>query len=132
MRIEIDGRCHCGEISYTAKVDPERVIICHCTDCQTISGAPYRVNVPVRTENLELSGEPKTYVKTGGSGAKIATRFCGACGTALYSSSLENPTHYALRLGAVKQRAELAPKLQGFCRSAMPWAWDISGVRKLD
>jgi hypothetical protein len=132
MRIEVEGRCHCGEINYTAKINPENVIICHCTDCQTVSSAPYRVSVPVLPENFQLSGEPKIYVKIGGSGAKIATRFCGTCGTALFSSKLENPTRFNLRLGAIKQRAELAPKMQGFCRSAMPWAWDIRDVRKLD
>ena len=42
-RMKIDGRCHCARISYVAEVNPDYVIICHCTDCQTISGSPYRV-----------------------------------------------------------------------------------------
>lgn len=132
MRMEIEGCCHCGEVGYTAQVDPEKVIICHCNDCQTMSGAPYRANVPVLIENFALRGEPTTYVKTGSSGTKIATRFCGTCGTALYSSKFESPAFLYLRLGAVKQRAQLPPKMQGFCGSAMPWAMDISAVRKLD
>ena len=39
--MKIEGSCHCGKISYEAEINPEYVIICHCTDCQTISGAPY-------------------------------------------------------------------------------------------
>jgi len=35
----IDGGCHCGQFSYRAEVDPDTVIICHCTDCQTLSGS---------------------------------------------------------------------------------------------
>jgi hypothetical protein len=54
--MHIDGACHCGKVTYEAEVNPEKVIICHCTDCQTISGAPYRVNVPVRRESFTLTG----------------------------------------------------------------------------
>jgi hypothetical protein len=130
-RMRIDGACHCGRVRYEAEVDPERVVICHCTDCQTISGGPYRVNVPVLIDRITLSGEPRTYVKRGDSGDEVATAFCPQCGAALYSSKGESPAFLFLRLGAVRQRAQLAPKAQGFCRSALPWAMDITAVRRL-
>ena len=129
--MKIDGRCHCGAISYDAEIDPDNVIICHCTDCQAISGAPYRVNVPVLVERFHLRGTPKTYRKRGDSGDEVATMFCGVCGAALYSSKGETPRFVWLRTGSVSQRAQLAPKSQGFCRSAMPWATDISGIPRL-
>jgi hypothetical protein len=129
--MKIDGGCHCGAISYQAEVDPSRVVICHCTDCQTISGGPYRVNVPVLVANLDLRGEPTTYVKIGGSGDAVTTAFCGRCGAALYSSKGAAPNYINLRLGAVSQRARLPPKAQGFCGSAMPWAMDIASVRRI-
>jgi hypothetical protein len=129
--MDIDGGCHCGAISYRARINPENVVICHCNDCQTISGAPYRVNVPVLSERFELTGVPTTYVKTGGSGEAVNTTFCGRCGTALYSSKGEAPVFVFLRLGSVRQRADLPPKAQGFCASAMPWAVDLSEVRRI-
>jgi hypothetical protein len=43
--MHIDGQCHCGRVAYQAEIDPERVSICHCTDCQTLTGSPYRVTV---------------------------------------------------------------------------------------
>ena len=130
QRMHIDGACHCGKVSYEAEVDPERVIICHCTDCQTISGAPYRVNVGVLTKNITLKGEAKTYAKRGDSGEWLTTAFCGECGAALYSSKEGAPAMW-LRMGTVRQRAELPPKMQGYCRSALPWSMDITGVRRL-
>ena len=52
--MRINGACHCGEITYEVRVDPARTIICHCTDCQTISGAPYRVEgVPFEDRDAE-------------------------------------------------------------------------------
>ena len=127
-RMKIEGCCHCGKISYEAEVNPDYVIICHCTDCQTISGSPYRVTVPVKTENFKLRGQPKTYVKTAASGNKRVLAFCADCGSAIYSTSLEDRVVFSLRLGAVKQRAQLIPKSQGWCRSALPWAMDIGHI----
>ncbi len=128
-RVKIEGGCHCGAITYEAEVNPDNVIICHCTDCQTISGGPYRVNAPVLAELFTLRGTPKTYVKTGDSGRQVTTAFCGDCGAALYSTG--DPRTVNLRLGGVRQRAELPPKAQGFCGSAMPWAMDITDVRRI-
>jgi hypothetical protein len=128
--MKIDGRCHCGAISYEAEIDAGRVIVCHCSDCQTISGGPYRANVPVKMENFRLTGAPKIYVKTSESGNRMALAFCGDCGTALYSGRETGPSFVNLRLGAVTQRAQLAPRAQYFCRSAMPWVFDLDAVPK--
>ena len=130
-RLHVEGACHCGRITYEADINPDKVVICHCTDCQTISGGPYRVNVPVLVDRFELRGRPKTYAKRGDSGNEVVTAFCANCGAALYSFRGASPTFLYLRVGAISQRAQLAPKAQGFCRSAMPWATDISGVRKI-
>ncbi len=130
-RMKIDGSCHCGKITYEAEVNPEYVVICHCTDCQTISGAPYRANVPVKPKYFHLRGEPKTYIKTADSGNKVVHAFCAECGSALYSNAAESPRSFMLRLGAVKQRSQLSPRKQGFCRSAMPWAMDISSIPRV-
>jgi hypothetical protein len=132
-RMTIDGACHCGAIRFEANINPDYVVLCHCTDCQTFSSAPYRASVPVKAENFRLEGQPTEYVKTGGSGARVAVAFCGSCGTALYSTAAApaERTRLNLRLGWVRQRAELPPKRQGFCRSALPWAYDISDVEKV-
>jgi hypothetical protein len=44
--MKVNGECHCGAITYEAIIDPEKVAICHCTDCQQLSGTAYRTVVP--------------------------------------------------------------------------------------
>ena len=112
-------------------INPDYVVICHCTDCQTISGAPYRVTVPVKAENFKLRGQPKAYVKTADSGNKRVLAFCADCGTPIYSTTVDDCRIFSLRLGAVKQRAQLNPKSQGWCRSALPWAMDIGHIPRI-
>src|SRR5215510_1348526 len=104
--MKISGSCHCGYITYEAEADPAKATICHCTDCQTFSGAPFRGNVPVAAETLRmLSGEPTFYVKTAESGNKRKQAFCPRCGTSLYATSVEdNPKIIGLRIGAIKHR----------------------------
>jgi hypothetical protein len=36
--MKVDGHCHCGEIVFEAEVDPNTASICHCSDCQTLTG----------------------------------------------------------------------------------------------
>lgn len=126
--MKIDGRCHCGAVTYDANIDPAKVIICHCCDCQAMSGAPYRVNVPVLTANFRLQGALTTYVKRGASGNEVRTTFCPTCGTPLYSCKGDAPEFVWLRLGSATQRAQLPPTKQGFCHTAMPWAMDVRAV----
>jgi len=63
--MKIDGHCHCRQITFEAKVDPTALTICHCTDCQTLTGSAFRINIPASAEHFVLrGGTPKSYVKT--------------------------------------------------------------------
>jgi hypothetical protein len=131
--MKIDGSCHCGKIAFQAEVDPNAARICHCTDCQTLSGSAYRANVSAPAESFKLlRGAPKIYIKTADSGAKRAHGFCPDCGTPVYAAAPVNPASYSLRLGTIKQRAELRPTRQIWCRSAAPWAMNLNSVEKVD
>ncbi len=127
--MKIDGACHCGAIHYEAEIDPERVGICHCTDCQTLSGTAFRTIALVYAENLKISGVVKEYVKTAESGRKRAQGFCPECGSPIYATSAgDSPKHYNLRLGTANQRADLPPKFQLWCRSAQEWLSGLDAV----
>ena len=131
--MKVEGRCHCGKISYEGIADPARVRLCHCSDCQMLSGSAYRVVVAIGKDSFVLcSGEPKVYIKTAESGARRVQAFCGDCGSPVYATSEHDPQMYALRVGCLKQRAELAPKLQIWRRSALEWAEDLHGVEQRD
>ncbi|HEX3602835.1 MAG TPA: GFA family protein [Steroidobacteraceae bacterium] len=129
--MKVDGRCHCGQIRYEARIDADKVSVCHCTDCQTLAGTAYRVSVPAAAASLVfLSGTPKIYVKTAESGNLRAQAFCANCGTPLYSADAKDPQVYFLRVGSMSQRAALPPKRQIWCQSALPWASDIRDLER--
>jgi len=129
--MKVEGRCHCGQITYEAVVAPENVTICHCTDCQMLTGSAYRTTVSAPSETFSLrSGQPKRYVKTAESGTKRVHAFCSNCGTPIYSAAIADPPTYSLRVGCLQQRAELHPAKQQWCQSALPWAMNLQDIQK--
>jgi hypothetical protein len=132
--MKIDGRCHCGYIIYEAEIDPEKVMICHCSDCQTLSGSAFRTVVLTHEDSFKLlSGELKIYVKTGESGTKRPQAFCPECGTPIFASTMgEGPKVHAIRVGTARQRDQLVPKLQLWCRSSQGWLHDLGSIPKME
>jgi hypothetical protein len=131
--MKIDGSCHCGLITYEAEIDPEKVAICHCTDCQSLSASAFRVVVPAPADKFSLSGEPAFYVKTAENGARRAQAFCPRCGSGIYSTTADTPpTRYSIRVGTIRQRNELPPKLQYWTRSAQPWVEHIASMPRTE
>jgi hypothetical protein len=121
--LKVDGHCHCGAISFEADVTPGTIGVCHCTDCQRLTGSAFRAVIPAPAETFVLRGRPTEYIKTAESGTKRRHAFCPACGTPIYAAAMEKPVSYSLRVGTIRQRAELGlPARQIWCRSALPWA----------
>lgn len=126
----VDGSCHCGAIAYEADVDPAHVVVCHCTDCQVLSGTAFRVVVATRPGTFRfVRGEPKTYVKIGASGNPREQTFCGDCGSPIYSAPPgPQPKVVSLRAGTLNQRADLVPSHQFWVRSSLPWVPHLASV----
>ena len=131
--MKVTGSCHCARIAYEAEIDPAKVGICHCTDCQTLTGTAFRTVVPTVPGSFVVKrGEPKQYIKTADSGTRRIQGFCPDCGTPIYAANADGPPNHSLRVGAINERAQLRPTRQIWCRSALPWAMDISGVPKIE
>lgn len=132
--MRVDGQCHCGDIAFTAEIDETAVTICHCTDCQTLTGTAFRVSAPAPAASLRfVAGTPKTYVKTAESGNRRAQGFCGRCGTPIYSATADTePTSYGLRVGTLKQREALMPRQEIWCQSALGWMPRLSGTETFE
>jgi hypothetical protein len=133
MRVE--GACHCGDITFTADVDPATASICHCTDCQTLSGSAFRSTVRAVAGTFALrSGTPTIYVKTtADSGTPREHAFCPRCGTAIYATNVgEGPKAHALRLGTLKNREAIVPSRQIWTRSRVAWLDSVGSLVAVD
>jgi hypothetical protein len=121
--VKVDGVCFCGYLAFEAEIDPATVVLCHCRDCQILSGSAFRIVVPAIEGTFRLtSGTPTIYVKVADSGNRRNLAFCPKCGTAIYSGPADEKSKYfGLRVGALRQRLELTPREQHWRKSALPW-----------
>ncbi len=128
--MRVDGRCHCGAIAYEAEVTPGTVRVCHCHDCQRLTGSAFRANIAAPAAGFRLlRGEPRRYVKTADSGARRVHAFCGDCGGPVYACAETDPQSYSLRLGALDQKEALgAPMGQVWTVRRLDWVCDIADV----
>lgn len=128
--IKITGGCHCGEIIFEANIDPNKVLICHCSDCQQLSGTAFRVVAISEVDGVTFTkGKAKEYIKIAQSGNKRAQGFCLNCGSALYATSVDPSNRvYGLRVGTIDQRNELVPTSHIWHRSALPWLSQLSSL----
>ena len=129
--MKIDGQCHCGHVTYRADIDPQQVSICHCTDCQALTGSPYRVTVICSGEQHPDERETRRK-STPGPATTAASRFQqfpAERGSPLFTSGEgAAPNDWGIRWGSIRQREEACgPMRQIWCRSAVPWINDSSG-----
>ena len=120
---------------YEAEVDSATVRVCHCTDCQTLTGTAFCATIASLPVTFRLkTGTPTNYVKTAESENKRFYAFCPEYGTPIYSAAPEpNPSTYGLRVGGIDQRAHFsAPARQIWCRLAFSWSMDLRAVAKSD
>ena len=132
--MKIDGRCHCGAITYEAEADPKNASICHCTDCQSLSGAAFRTSIRADLGTLKfLTGKPKIYVKIGDSGSRRAQGFCENCGSPIYAAAPgTEPRIYSIRAGTLDQRDQLKLNVQIWTRSRLPLLDELDGAPKVE
>ena len=77
------GRCMCGAVTWTCSGQIIRNLVCHCTDCQRATSAPFTAFLAVNPEQLTWSGEILNYESSPGT----FRGFCPSCGTRLYFRS---------------------------------------------
>ena len=74
------GGCHCRALRYKLTAPPLGVYVCHCTDCQSLSGAAFAIGAVVPTPAFTLTGSPRLIRRVLGSGTISYRAICPDCG----------------------------------------------------
>jgi hypothetical protein len=132
--MQIDGGCHCGHVTYRAEIDPDQVSICHCADCQKLTGSPFRVTAMAAKDDLEITSHPpRVYKKFGDNGHARYQYFCPECGSPLFTKGEgADADIWGIRWGSINQRADLAPRSQKWRQSSAPFLDEIMDLPASD
>ena len=120
-----EGGCHCGALRYKLTKLPLRTLICHCTDCQRISGSAFGISVVCVEAAFSLSGTPKHVARMLGSGATGIRWTCSSCGVWICGDAkpdlATNLTRRIVRGGTFDSTSWIKPDMHVWTRSAQPW-----------
>jgi hypothetical protein len=119
---KISGGCLCGAVRYEGNAEPLGAGVCHCTDCQHISGAAFSVNVVVPRSSVTFKGDSlASYAYKGSSGKSLSRKFCRKCGSSLATETELLPTALILKAGTLDDTSWVKPTTHSWTDSAQPW-----------
>ena len=120
--MDVSGQCFCGEIAYSATIDPNKVVVCHCTDCQTQSTAGFGMSMPVPRDAVECDfARLASWDRQAASGRIVKARFCPTCGTRIFHEPSRNPNILNVKPGTLDDTSWVKPVAHLWLGSAQPW-----------
>ena len=82
----VSGGCLSGNVRFETTSEPAMQVLCHCVDCQTVSGSAFYTAYIVQLESVKLTkGEPRGFSVKSDMGRRNHRRFCRDCGTRLWA-----------------------------------------------
>lgn len=86
MAEKVTGGCLCGAVRFETDAEPIAALLCHCTDCQHVSGAAHYAAYITPLASLEiLAGDPAGYTVKSDQGRDNTRRFCQTCGSRVWA-----------------------------------------------
>jgi hypothetical protein len=119
---KLSGGCSCGAVRFT--IDDYRwILMCHCDACKKRTGSAYGLSVMIDNQDLsEITGETKTFVRTGESGKPVRYEFCPQCGTTIRWHIETVPNRQAFALGAFDEPRQFKVVGEMYADEALLWA----------
>ncbi|GHD55292.1 GFA family protein [Jeongeupia chitinilytica] len=121
MHAKYTGRCLCGDIHYTAAVEPLFAGNCHCTDCQRSSGGAYIPAMFFPEKEVVVSGDARYFESMADSGNMHRRGFCRNCGSQLFAKFSHLPGLLGIKAGTLDDTSRYVPKLDFHVASATTW-----------
>lgn len=118
---EIVGGCLCGNVRYSASVEPTFITLCHCRNCQKESGSAFAIVVGIPQTAFSVQGNLKTFQDKGDSGKAMFRRFCPDCGSTVMEEAEAIPALIMVQVGTLDDPSWVKPTMQIYCDSAQPW-----------
>ena len=117
----IAGGCLCGSVRFETTRVPVFQLLCHCTDCQTVSGASSYAAYGVPIESIVLTkGHVTEFNVRADSGRINSRRFCPECGTRLWAQ-LDELGFASVNALTLDEREHFQPVANHLPESAPSW-----------
>lgn len=108
--------------------------LCHCRNCQKLTSSTYATNLIYSSSALKVSGEPKSFKLTGGSGSTAHVNFCGNCSSAMWTTVPARREMIVVKAGILDNGAleRLAPRAEQFTSRKPSWVKSVDGAMQFE
>ena len=133
MSSSLLGGCRCGAVRYDCSAEPFMVAYCHCRDCQyAAGGAASTVIIAPRAAVTISQGQTTDYRVEAESGGHVTRRFCGTCGSPLFSELSSSPELFVIKAGSLDDPNAVSPKAHIWTASAPVWSLPEDGLPRFE
>lgn len=109
MSAKRSGGCQCGAVRYNLEGPLSAAYACHCGECKKQSASAFSLSIPMKYEQLTVSGQPSVFETKAYSGAAKYNYFCHQCGTRLWHSGTNPPEAITLKVGTLDDPSNIEP-----------------------
>ncbi|KAL1668079.1 Mss4-like protein [Schizophyllum commune] len=125
--LKYHGSCLCGAVQYELTGEPFTHLVCHCVNCQKVTGSAFASNVFFNKEQVSVIkgkealkeyADPHTQ-----SGKPYHRAFCGKCGSFVLGFPEQNPKIAIVASGSLdaEYQGKWGPRKELFTQCKRPW-----------
>lgn len=116
----LSGSCLCGDVTFKCEDQFSQFHLCHCTQCQKVTGSAHVSNLFCAPTNIEwLTGEDKIK-RYQVPGRSLVSSFCGNCGSPVPYVSVSGKT-LLVPAGSLDDAPNITPQDNIFWSEHAPW-----------
>ncbi|MEG3754732.1 GFA family protein [Psychromonas arctica] len=116
----ISGSCLCGKIYFESENKFTSFHLCHCIQCQKVTGSAHASNIFTEPDNIKWLSGQELVKRFDVPGRTISTAFCAECGAPVPYLSLDNKS-LIIPVGCLNGTPEIAPQDNIFCSEKAAW-----------
>ena len=120
----VTGSCLCQAVKFECDAQFGAFYLCHCAQCQKISGSAHVANLFTDVQNIRwLTGEENVQ-RYDVPGRSISNAFCGECGTAVPYVSKSGQS-LVVPAGSLDEEVSVTPNSHIFWEERAEWYEDV-------
>lgn len=104
-----------------------RVSVCHCLACKRRTGSAFAYNSGFNADQVSVTGQWKSYARTGESGKELRFHFCPECGATVFYEADARPGLINIPVGSFAEPHFPAPIIEVYPERKVDWC-EITSV----
>ena len=120
MSERIAGSCLCKKVRFSVANQFKRFYLCHCTQCQKITGSAHAANLFTSPDNIQWTEREQFITRFVHPSRDFSTAFCACCGCGLPFVT-KSGRALIVPAGSLDQQPALVPNENIFWSERVSW-----------